>query len=131
MKKRDILLAGGLIFFSLLLLLTMQWMGEEEGDQVQITVDTEVYGVYALSKDQRIEVTQGEFHNVVRIEDGQAYMEEADCPDGYCMEQGSIQGQKETIVCLPHKLVVEVIRGQEEENHQEENSDLPPDTIAK
>lgn len=131
MKKRDILLAGSMIIFSLLLLLTMQCGGEKEGNQVQITVDTEVYGVYALSKDQRIEVTQGEFHNVIRIEDGQAYMEDADCPDGYCMEQGNIQGQKETIVCLPHKLVVEVIRGQEEEIHHEENSDLVPDTIAK
>ena len=45
-----------------------------------------------LEKDQTIEVTEGEFHNVIRIEDGQAYMEEADCPDGYCKEQGRISG---------------------------------------
>ena len=47
----------------------------------------EIYGTYPLEKDQTIEVTEGEFHNVIRIEDGQAYMEEADCPDGYCKEQ--------------------------------------------
>ena len=35
-------------------------------------------------------------------------MEEADCPDGYCKEQGHISKNKQTIVCLPHKLVVEI-----------------------
>ena len=90
----------------------------------------EIYGTYPLEKDQTIEVTEGEFHNVIRIEDGQAYMEEADCPDGYCMEQGGISGQKQTIVCLPHKLVVEVIR-QNDTDSKAADDELVPDTIAK
>ena len=67
---------------------------------------------------------------MIRIEDGQAYMEEADCPDGYCMEQGGISGQKQTIVCLPHKLVVEVIR-QNDTDSKTVGDELVPDTIAK
>ena len=35
-------------------------------------------------------------------------MEEADCPDGYCEEQGKINNRTQTIVCLPHKLVVKI-----------------------
>ena len=78
MKKRDILLAGGIVLVALVMLLVMHVTGETKGDQVQITVNGEIYGTYPLEKDQTIEVTEGEFHNVIRIEDGQAYMEEAE-----------------------------------------------------
>ena len=115
---------------ALVMLLVMHVTGETKGDQVQITVNGEIYGTYPLEKDQTIEVTEGEFHNVIRIEDGQAYMEEADCPDGYCKEQGRISGQKQTIVCLPHKLVVEVIR-QNDTDSKAAGDKLVPDTIAK
>ena len=73
MKKRDILLAGGIVLVALVMLLVMHVTGETKGNQVQITVNGEIYGTYPLEKDQTIEVTEGEFHNVIRIEDGQAY----------------------------------------------------------
>lgn len=91
------------------MLLAMQLTRGEEGNQIQITLDGKIYGTYALSKDQTIEVKNGDFYNKVRIEDGKAYMKEANCPDGYCEEQGKISGHTQTIVCLPHKLVVEVL----------------------
>ena len=40
-------------------------------------------------------------------------MIEADCPDRLCVKQKAICKNGETIVCLPHKVVVE-IRSQEE-----------------
>lgn len=132
MKKRDVLLAGGILLIALGMLLVMHMTGENQGNQVQITVDGEIYGTYDLEKDQTIEVTRGEFHNVISIRDGQAYMEEADCPDGYCKEQGKISGQKQTIVCLPHKLVVEVIRQENGKSETGTDGTEPlPDTIAK
>ena len=127
MKKRDILLAGGIVLVALVMLLVMHVTGETKGDQVQITVNGEIYGTYPLEKDQTIEVTEGEFHNVIRIEDGQAYMEEADCPDGYCKRQGTISRVNETIVCLPHKLVAEV----ESDGSTTDDADDAPDVIVK
>ena len=127
MKKRDILLAGGIVLVALVMLLVMHVTGETKGDKVQITVNGEIYGTYPLEKDQTIEVTEGEFHNVIRIEDGQAYMEEADCPDGYCKRQGTISRVNETIVCLPHKLVAEV----ESDGSTTDDADDAPDVIVK
>ena len=127
MKKRDILLAGGIVLVALVMLLVMHVTGETKGNQVQITVNGEIYGTYPLEKDQTIEVTEGEFHNVIRIEDGQAYMEEADCPDGYCKRQGTISRVNETIVCLPHKLVAEV----ESDGSTTDDADDAPDVIVK
>ena len=127
MKKRDILLAGGIVLVALVMLLVMHVTGETKGDQVQITVNGEIYGTYPLEKDQTIEVTEGEFHNVIRIENGQTYMEEADCPDGYCKRQGTISRVNETIVCLPHKLVAEV----ESDGSTTDDADDAPDVIVK
>ena len=69
---------------------------------------------------QVIEVQEGDFYNRVRIEDGKAYMEEADCPDGYCEEQGKINNRSQTIVCLPHKLVVEIEEVENSDDSQNE-----------
>ena len=52
---------------------------------------------------------------MIVIEKGEVYMEDADCPDKLCMKQGSISGTGQTIVCLPHKLVVTVENGKEPE----------------
>lgn len=110
------------------MLLAMQLTRGEEGNQIQITLDGKIYGTYALSKDQTIEVKNGDFYNKVRIEDGKAYMKEANCPDGYCEEQGKISGHTQTLVCLPHKLVVEVLDNGEADTS---DSEEVPDTIAK
>ena len=52
MKKRDILLAGGIVLVALVMLLVMHVTGETKGNQVQITVNGEIYGTYPLKKDQ-------------------------------------------------------------------------------
>ena len=110
------------------MLLFMQINRGEEGDRIQVTLDGKVYGTYSLEKDQVIEIEEGSLYNKIRVEDGKAYMEEANCPDGYCEEQGKISRHTQTIVCLPHKLVVEVL---ESDNGKKENEDEIPDTIAK
>ena len=41
--------------------------------------------------------------------DGKASMAKADCPDKICVNHAAISKKGETIVCLPHKVVVEVV----------------------
>ena len=77
MKKKDLILGAGIIVIALAMLLVMQLTRGEEGNQIQITLDGKIYGTYSLSKDQTIEVKDGDFYNRIRIEDGKAYMEEA------------------------------------------------------
>ena len=128
MKKKDIILGIGIIAAALLMLLVMQRNSGEEGDKIQVTLDGKVYGTYSLEKDQIIEIEEGSFYNKIRVDDGKAYIEEANCPDGYCEEQGKISRHTQTIVCLPHKLVVEVLKA---DDGNKENEKEIPDTIAK
>ena len=128
MKKKDIILGIGIIAVALLMLLVLQISRGEEGNRIQVILDGKIYGTYSLEKNQVIEIEEGSFYNKIRVEDGKAYMEEANCPDGYCEEQGKISRHTQTIVCLPHKLVVEVL---EADNDTKANEDEIPDTIAK
>lgn len=129
MKKKDVILMGGILVIALALFLIMHLTRSEAGNQIRITVDGTVYGTYSLAKDQVIEVKENDFYNRIRILDGEAYMEEANCPDGYCEEQGKIRGRTQTIVCLPHKLVVEVL--DEDGMEYDDTSEDVPDTVSK
>lgn len=128
-KKKDFLLGGGILAVAIVLFLVMRVTGSESGNRIQVTVDGAVYGIYSLTENQMIEVKEGDFYNRIRIEDGKVYMEEANCPDGYCERQGKISGGAQTIVCLPHKLVVEVLEADDTSRDSGENS--APDVIAK
>lgn len=47
--------------------------------------------------------------NVLSVERGRVRVSEADCPDQVCVKQGWVSNGAAPIVCLPHKLVVELV----------------------
>lgn len=95
-----LLLIGLLFFFS--------FSKGKSGDYVVITVNQTEFGTYPLSKDDVIQIDTGDALNVLTVQDGEAKMTEADCPDKLCVHQKAISHDRETIVCLPHKVVVTV-----------------------
>ena len=46
---------------------------------------------------------------ILVIKDGQAYMQEADCPNQICVHHSAISHKGETIVCLPNRIIIEVL----------------------
>ena len=86
----------------------MHFMRSGEGHLAQVSVDGKVQGTYSLDKDRTIEIKSSEGKNILIIKEGKVEMKEADCPDKYCVKQGKIKNVGETIVCLPHKVVVEI-----------------------
>lgn len=70
-----------------------------------------------LSKDVEFTVTAKdgeEGTNTVRIADGEAEVERADCSNQICVEHAPISRPGEEIVCLPHGLVVEVVEHEDD-----------------
>lgn len=84
-----------------------------EGEYVKVIIDGKEAGVYSLLSDEEvlIETEGGAFFNKLIIKDGYAYVAEANCADEICVEHRPISKSGETIVCLPHKLVI-VIEGE-------------------
>ena len=46
--------------------------------------------------------------NTVSVEKGRIRVSEADCPDRVCVNQGWISDGTVPVVCLPHRLMVEI-----------------------
>ena len=49
--------------------------------------------------------------NVLSVERGRVCVSEADCPDQVCVKQGWISGGAVPIICLPHRLTIEIVDG--------------------
>jgi hypothetical protein len=47
--------------------------------------------------------------NTITVERGRIRVTEANCPDGICIRRGWSSDGATPIVCLPHKLVIEVV----------------------
>ena len=109
-RKKDLIFIFSLLIVAVFLLLIQRVYGNAQGeaDMIKITVDQKLYGTYDLNKNQTITIQNDSGINAIQIQNKKVWMEEADCPDGYCKEQGHISKNKQTIVCLPHKLVVEI-----------------------
>ena len=110
MKKNDILLAIGIFLIAGAFLLVFWKIGSLDVGNITVTMNGQLVGTYSLKQDQEIPI--GETNYLV-IEDGQAVMIEADCLDQLCVNHKSISKIGETIVCLPNKLIVEVVGGEE------------------
>lgn len=81
----------------------------EHGAVAVIEVNGEHYHTIALTDEaQEIEIKTDRGYNVLRISDGGIEMIEADCPDQLCLGFGHIHRNRESIVCLPNRVFVEV-----------------------
>lgn len=46
--------------------------------------------------------------NIIKIENGKVFVESADCANQICVNHKPISKEKESIVCLPNKVLVEI-----------------------
>ena len=86
MTKADLLLlavsCGAAVLFALLLALFGRG-----GERVRILYDGRLTGEYSLHEDRQIPLHTEKGENLLVIRDGEAWIEEADCPDGLCIRQ--------------------------------------------
>ncbi len=108
LKKREVILIGVVLSLALIGFLVISLLQKETGSAAIVTVDGEEYGRYALSQKEQIVIDTDWGHNVLVVSGEGIYMQEADCPDQICVHKGEIQMEHETIVCLPHRIVVEI-----------------------
>ena len=96
------LLAFSLIGFCLI-------FTQKQGDTVCVSVNGEHYGTYSLHQDRIVEIVTEKGFNRLVIQNGKAFVEMADCPDGICAAHRPIDSTRESIVCLPHGVVISVV----------------------
>ena len=96
----DILLIVGILILAVAGLFAWKKL-KKPGAYVDILIDGTSVKTLQLDKDASYEVMQEAGVNTVVVQD-------ADCPDKICEKHRAINRTGETIICLPHKLVVEI-----------------------
>lgn len=109
-RKNDFILIGILLLISLMGFFLYSTIIKQDGEEIRITLKGELYKRVSLSKEQVIEIMTPEGgKNIIEIKDKSVIMKEANCKDLICVHHKPISYHGETIVCLPNKVVVEVI----------------------
>ena len=108
MKKNDFILLGILIFFIMILLFFVNIYWSHKGEVVEVLVNGEIQAQFSLYEDIDYKIETESGYNLLRIEDGEAYILEASCPDQLCVHQKKISEDGESLICLPNKVVVRI-----------------------
>lgn len=108
--RNDIILIIVFIAIAAVLFAKNSLFHNEIGASVQITVDSIIYKTLPLDEDTSITIAgYDNGSNALQIKDGYASIISADCPDKLCQKQKKIRYNGETLVCLPHRVIVSVI----------------------
>lgn len=111
MKKKirnDIILVTALLIAAVLAWFVIRFINHP-GNTVVVSINGTDVASYPLNEDRKAEFITDDGHvNTLCISEGRAYMLSADCPDKLCVKHGSIYLTGQTIVCLPHRLVVKI-----------------------
>lgn len=120
LKRMDIFVIVFLLVSSLaMVFVTKNTKGLARGDYLLIQLDGKEYGRYDLSKDRTIEIkSKSAGLNTIEIKDKEAKMTFANCRDLICTKMPAIKDDGQTIVCLPHRLMVEVVSERESDIDQ-------------
>lgn len=109
MKKKDIIIIAALLVCAAALYIISQASFGAEASTVVATLDGKEVLRRPLAVENTYEIKQEDGSvNIIAVKDGAVFMQEANCRDGLCIRQGKMRNGAKTIVCLPHKLVVQL-----------------------
>lgn len=114
LKKWDIIIMVVLLTLSFLPELIFSTILEKNyvKTYAEITVNGTLYKTIPLSEhrgdDQFTIRTDDGHYNTVEVKDNAIAMTDADCPDKICIQTGFISQPGQPIVCLPHKIIIEI-----------------------
>lgn len=121
MKRRDWLIIALVLAVSLLLFVLRPKATDDPQTTayLRITAPDQSFELVPLTGDQEIEVLQADgSRNVVQVFDGGFRMKESNCKNQDCIHQGDVtlenmdsRALANQIICLPHKVVLELVTG--------------------
>lgn len=106
-KKNDIILILILLCLAGILYIAID-KTKKDGRMVQITIDGSLVKELSLSEDTTYKISDEKGEKVIVVDGDTVYITYSNCPNQICVNHAPISKSKETIICLPHKLIVEI-----------------------
>lgn len=112
LKPFDYLIVSLLVIFSFLPFVLLKNSNSAESEVwAELRVDGKLIKKFDLNPDEaqnyRYIDDDGDY-NLIEVKNQQIRIKEDNCGDQICVKRGWIKKSGETIVCLPHKLVIEI-----------------------
>lgn len=125
LKRKDLMLIAIVVLVALGGFAVTRMLEPRSVSTVQVTVDGRVVLSKPLAADGTYEIPQADGSlNVIEVKEGGVRMIEANCRDGVCISQGETRRAAKTIVCLPHKLVVQLVPDEQAEGPGAQEPDI-------
>lgn len=111
MKKADFIIIAAVAVVAAILLVFLYGFNNNSGEYVSIEIDGQVVETLPLDEDTQKEIkSENGGINTIIIKDKSVKMTQANCPDGICKNHMAISRNGESIICLPHRVVVSVVK---------------------
>lgn len=112
MKRMDMMIIGIVVLLAAMGVLSHQWrQGRPYDDRrIEIKVDGELVEAFEWTEglERTIDIETDRGFNRIVVSEGRLWIGEADCPDQICVKDGPIDAPGEMLVCLPHRLIIEI-----------------------
>ena len=103
--RYDIILISALLLIASIIL-GVTLLSRTDGAYVEIEQPGVPTVSYPLSVNREYSLNGGT--NILVIENGEAYLKDADCPDKTCVKTGRIRYVGQSIICLPNRISITV-----------------------
>lgn len=112
-KKWDFIIIVSLLILSFLpeLFFISSSSGKGHENYAEISLDGKIYQTINLSTHKgidSIDIKTESGYNIIEINEHSIRIIDADCPDRICVNDGAINAPGQLLVCLPHKLMIEI-----------------------
>lgn len=113
MKRADlilILILAAIALSAIGIMRFAQQRASEKADVLlaEIYVEGALFKTVNLSVPDVIEIKTDKGYNFLRIEEGKINMFDADCRDQICVKTTPAKAPGDTIVCLPHEVLIQI-----------------------
>ena len=110
-KKADVILLVIILALSVLGFVVLR-KNSSSSSKIEITVAGEIVKSVPLSANGTYNIESDYGYNIICVESGQVWVEDANCPNKDCERFGKISSEGQIILCLPHKLAVRIVGGE-------------------
>lgn len=115
-KTKNTILIGGIIVIISLVAIVLLQLNQKDGKEVVVYINGEETARYELALNQSIQLEPHDLEsNRLVIQNGECFIESSNCNNQICVETGKISKTGERIVCLPHRLSIQIEGGKEVE----------------
>ena len=111
-KKADIILLLGILILGTVMIIMIQ-LFKKPGKRVVVEIEGKEVDSFLLNEENEglkktYKSYDGKGENTILIKDKKVSVIDADCPDKICVHHNAIDSKGESIICLPHRFIVEV-----------------------